>query len=200
MLAGIGLRFGQGPEPLRFWLLSEDQRTLLQVQNDRIILNWRRLEPGDEYPRYLALQPEFEQRWQQFVEWTADLGPVQPTVADVTFVNVITSPEGRADLSAIMTTAIPVPDLPGSMVESFAHYTLDVSGDSGRQAHLVATAGPSLSGDEDVSLQIVTRVALRGDDNLTDMMNALDHAHDKGVLGFTALTRQPMHEAWGRTE
>lgn len=50
------------PVELRYWMLSEDSKLLVQFQHDRVALNWRRLAPTSipaEYPGYETLKLRF---------------------------------------------------------------------------------------------------------------------------------------------
>src|SRR4051812_28021302 len=52
-----------GVLPVRLWSQSENQESLIQVQADRLIVNWRRFAENREYPRYGTLRAEFQARW-----------------------------------------------------------------------------------------------------------------------------------------
>src|SRR5690606_12531809 len=68
--------------PLRAWLLSEDEQFIIQLQNDRFIMNWRAT--GVTYPRFSErhgprgllsqMEAEFE-RFCDFVQRRADSRP-----------------------------------------------------------------------------------------------------------------------------
>jgi len=53
----LGLQFG-GPAN-RWWFLSGDDSRLIQLQQDRLLLNWRRTAQDSVYPRFHSLLPEF---------------------------------------------------------------------------------------------------------------------------------------------
>jgi uncharacterized protein (TIGR04255 family) len=57
--AGIEFRFGP-PLPLTQFLTPDD-RFMVQLQGDRLTLNWRRVEQDDKYPRYRVLRPKFDE-------------------------------------------------------------------------------------------------------------------------------------------
>ena len=117
--------------------------------------------------------------------------------SDVTFVNSFVSAAGRADLSEVLAVAAPPRELPGPLVQSSAHFVLDVS-QPGSPAHMSATVGPNAMTAEEVSLTLVTRVALQGEQiGQEEMLRALDYAHDVGVR-VTGLTNETMHKTWGR--
>jgi uncharacterized protein (TIGR04255 family) len=54
--------------PLRraMWY-SQDQQYVAQLQDSRVYLNWRKLSPEVEYPRFAAVYSRFERLWSEFV-------------------------------------------------------------------------------------------------------------------------------------
>jgi uncharacterized protein (TIGR04255 family) len=50
---------GMLPMQPRMWFLSDDDNFLIQLQSDRLIVNWRRDEKGTPYPHFEAVQEVF---------------------------------------------------------------------------------------------------------------------------------------------
>lgn len=75
------------PPPHRFWLLTKSESLLVQIQHDRLLLNWRKVKDDDPYPRYGQLRQEFSQLWSEFtaIVLGGQFGAFQPTLAEVTF-------------------------------------------------------------------------------------------------------------------
>ena len=76
----------------RLWCLSEDGEELLQLQRNWLACNWRRVKPDSVYGRYEPRRDSFTHAYsalQSFVE-RYDLGKVEPTMCEVTYVNHIT--------------------------------------------------------------------------------------------------------------
>ena len=48
----------------RFWLISEDQSILVQIQKNAFLLNWRKRD--DEYPRFEKVKSEFDRYYSAF--------------------------------------------------------------------------------------------------------------------------------------
>lgn len=73
----------------RTWFLDALGEHVIQVQRDRLVLNWRRRE--DEYPHYSLLLPRFRTVFEQFVSFAEDtqLGTVTPDQCHVTYLNLI---------------------------------------------------------------------------------------------------------------
>jgi uncharacterized protein (TIGR04255 family) len=201
LITGFGLRFGSGAEPLRLWMLTEDERTLVQVQWDRVFLNWRRQDSAAEYPHYEALRDEFVSRWHAFELYVGaqELGPLQPLIAEFTFVNVIYSDEGELVVSDVLATLASVPEL-GDMLATHVQHVVSRPMEDGTPA--TTTIVGALDGERQgaVRLNVSTRVTLPPDGiDAGRLLAALDYAHDEGVWAFTRGTKPSMHKQWGRT-
>lgn len=95
----------------RYWLLSQDQTELVQVQPDRFAYNWRQEPAEAEYPRYERLRESFFDLYSSFVATCADDNrTVTPTWCEITYINPIEveSSEGRPDLSTVLKRLRPV--------------------------------------------------------------------------------------------
>lgn len=52
----------------RTWLISPDGTRLIQLQGDRISLNWRRAGEAGAYPRYATLRREFRRHFKTLAQ------------------------------------------------------------------------------------------------------------------------------------
>src|SRR5437660_499585 len=77
------------PPLRRVFLLSNDQRYVVQLQDTRFNLNWRKVERGDQYPRFAAVFEKFQQAWGAFSEFAelAGVGSLIPSRYELTYVN-----------------------------------------------------------------------------------------------------------------
>jgi hypothetical protein len=71
-----------GPPPLhRSWFTAADGRRLVQVQADRLLLNWRREPEAGAYEHFEPILDDFERLYGAFVDWclssSLTLTPVQ---------------------------------------------------------------------------------------------------------------------------
>lgn len=123
--------FTLGPTPPRVWFISSDLRWLIQIQNDRIALNWRHVgdQPGQTpYPGFAQIQDRFFKVLARFTAWFADKWGQSPTfgIAELTYVDVIPmekSPGEFARISEIFAFynatrgAVPIADFTASWGE-----------------------------------------------------------------------------------
>jgi len=54
------------PPLRRMMCFSENQQFVAQIQDSRLHLNWRKVQPQDEYPRYDVVHIRFERLWSDF--------------------------------------------------------------------------------------------------------------------------------------
>jgi uncharacterized protein (TIGR04255 family) len=93
------LKLSNIPPLPRAWFISQDGTRIIQVQRDRFIHNWRKVDTNSEYPRYSSLLKAFQAHLANFDDFLmeAELGRVQPLQYELTYVNQI--PQGQAWLT-----------------------------------------------------------------------------------------------------
>lgn len=80
------------PVPMpRTWFISEDTSHLIQLQNGRFVLNWRKQTEEGQYPRYDALIESFWARLNEFREFIKqqEIGELQLQECELTYINHI---------------------------------------------------------------------------------------------------------------
>jgi uncharacterized protein (TIGR04255 family) len=87
----FSIGFGLMPSLRRTWLLSEDGRSLLQIQEDRFLFNWKKASADDKYPSYDEVVAAFEGRLGEFENFLILDGVGQPIYRqfELTYVNHI---------------------------------------------------------------------------------------------------------------
>lgn len=189
-----------GSPPIRLWSLTEDRAWLVQLQHDRLLLNWRKLAEGDPYPRYEVLRKQFVDVWQRFQDYIAasDFGVLQPNVAEVSFFNHIRLESGAQDISDFVKALNPSWNASG---QTAAAYQLerDLSDPLGQgQQNIALNYRPGMG---PMQLEIATRIGILGGSvAVTDVFSSLDRAHHFGVVTFDDLTTDNAHLIWGRRD
>jgi len=85
-------RIVSGEPPIRLWFIDEKENELIQVQRDRFIRNWRKVDSGDVYPRYdLVIKDSFSEDLKKFINFLKDNNLETPSFnqCEVTYVNEI---------------------------------------------------------------------------------------------------------------
>lgn len=185
----------------RIWFLSEDQSSLVQLQHDRLTVNWRQI-AGAAYPRYPTVRAAFEERSQDLAHFVADreLGQLSTTQAEVTYINAIeAAPEQMGDLARVLrhwrapTIRLGQPEQARTVV------VFNVP-DIGRPpVRMYATVDPARrpDGRPALFLTLTLRGAPAGDDR-RGALEFMDRAHAHVVRSFAELTPETMHAEWGR--
>ena len=164
---GVRFQFVQTPPLPRYWFLSPDKASLVQVQSDRFALNWRQALGGETYPRYRRLRPEFERRFRTFLEVaSSDEQNAVPTWCELTYINHVDAhgPHGsHGPLSRILralqpnpasTTLPPVEDT--SLQQRFV---IPGSGNDTPIGRLYLTATPAFRSADGTPIYVITLVA-----------------------------------------
>ncbi len=204
------IQFGtEGPSP-RYWLLSESGRELIQLQQDRFLINWRQLEPTDEYPRYRYLRDRFlreygflrtalgEARWQT----------VGVDLCEITYINHIPAElEGsKIQLSDVLTAVQPFSTVEDSVLPELEDSNLQArfllrgwDGLGAPMGRMYLGAGHAVRGatqEQIYALNLLVRGRPAGR-SIDDAVDFFDEARMLIVRGFREITTQRMHELWG---
>ncbi len=195
----------------RVWFTSAAGDRLIQVQRDRIVLNWRRQSPEDPYPRYDTLRPEFEEAVSSFVDFFKDegLGLAAISQAEVTYSNPIPKqelgdPALHQSLVAPWSGVFSTPFLPPPEdVRLSMRFLIPEPGGTQPCGRLyVETASATFQGadgsppNDVLMLQLFARGRPLGE-GIDGALAFLDLGHDWVVNGFVSLTTSGMHTNWG---
>lgn len=82
-------RIVQQERPQRCWLMTPEGERLLQVQEDRFILNWRKTSAGTHYPGYEAMVGELLGHWQRVLDHLPEgEAQPQPELVEFSYINL----------------------------------------------------------------------------------------------------------------
>ena len=189
------------PTP-RLWFLtppSDLGQSLVQLQPDQFIQNWRRKDvSGERYPSYETNRAEFKALYEEFSQLVQDekLGNLQPDQCEVTYVNRIQSEPGR-----------PLGPLAIEIKPEFAHISGEpdtislgtsywVDSLNGRLSISAQTAVLQSSGEKFLVFRIQARGAPKTG-TLDGLLDWLDSGHYNVVKTFEKLTTTDAHKIWG---
>lgn len=188
---------------IRCWFITEDGSQLVQLQKDRLIRNWRKRSPEENYPRYASLKPEFVFDWERFSNFLEEieLGVPEINQCEVTYVNHIVLEKGWQSfgetqkaitlLSEAQMEFLPRPEF----IEMNAGYAMP-----NKKGRLRVSMQPVFSAPLQREVLQLTLTA-RGkptSSNLESVLEWFNLGHEWIVRGFVDLTTPEMHRAWGR--
>lgn len=183
---------------------------MVQIQSDRVVLNWQRTVDAPDYPGYDVLRPEMVELLQHLRATCTQVGGSEPQASqvEVHYVNPIPrggeGPEHVSGLLAPWTGETSNGFLPvEEEVRLDVRYPITDSTDRflGR---LYISAGPAVAASPGHAprpvhlLQLFARVLPTSSDTVAAAPEALDIGHDWIVNGFAAITTQSMHTVWAQ--
>ena len=203
---GIRVALVEGPKPSRFFFISESNNELIQLQQDRIVHNWRKVGSSEEYPRYEAIREAFGSEVHELAAFMSSLEfEFEPTQCEVTYVNHISASAG--DLPQ-----------PGAVVEPWSASYHNLAGCQLESTefnlrHQIRGPGNEFQGRLYVDMKPATRVSdgkplyvlqltARGlplDHGIDGALAFLDYGREILGRGFSDLTTEAMHSTWGKS-
>jgi uncharacterized protein (TIGR04255 family) len=188
---------------VRQWFLSKSGNELVQVQPDRLLVNWRAGEPAEKYPRYRHMRSVFESSFTDLATFVSgqgsgDLDVVQ---AELSYINVIQLSRddlGRIEIFLKGWSGSPEHHL-DPPEEARVTLTYLVPGVGIPPVRLYAEVSPAqLRSGERVLFFTLTVRGNPGGRGLEEALKFLDEAHSHLVRSFAELTQETMHARWGR--
>lgn len=195
-------QFFQMPFTPRSWFLSADKTQLVQLQRDRFVRNWRRVNGNEEYPRFPTLIGDFKRDWLAFDEYvkTEQLGEIKIDQCELTYINHIDKGEGWnsfAEIGKVFNFIQPT-SRSGLLIEP---ETLSWAGayklPDGR-GRLSVEMNPAFRG-RDLKMVLSLIIRARGaplGESTEEAFSWLELAHEWVVKSFDDLTDPEMHKLW----
>jgi uncharacterized protein (TIGR04255 family) len=182
---------------------------LLQVQKDRFLHNWRKVDSGGDYPRFERMLETFEQGFSTFASAIAEenLGTIVPNQCEVSYINQIMIPDGT-DLYSVFGKVFNQPTEKAILDDLGAPEDLrfllryvirdDAKTPIGR---VIASAEPARRTDGVMIIQLT--MTARGKPITSDMdgvVEFLERGRLHLIRAFVQLTSSEMQAEWGRTQ
>jgi uncharacterized protein (TIGR04255 family) len=193
----------------RFWFEEKDGAHLLQIQQDRIVHNWRKREAEQDYPRYETIRRRFESDLAKFVDFlaTEGLGEVRPNQCEVTYINAIEIPDETNTYRQLERIT---PLWAGRFAETYplelenatvqSRFVLRDAGNPLGRAYVTFAPGILTAQNRPIlRLEITVRGKPR-DESIAEAFRLLDNEREFVVRTFAAVTTPAMWEIWGRTD
>jgi uncharacterized protein (TIGR04255 family) len=199
--AGFQMNFASPPTRGRLWFSSSDNTHLVQFQEDRFILNWRRQGANSSYPRYEKILENFSRylsELNKFVEGKYSTSLVI-NQAEVSYINIIQVPDFSEAGSWIKFFGSPELNL-----ESLnAILTEIINSDVGKPVARMSYEIQSVWTPDMMQKAIRLSLTCRGKPNKENLDSALDFiamAREKIVRRFCELTTDDAQKKWGRRQ
>lgn len=189
---------------VRCWFIDESETRLLQLQQDRLIINWRK-RPGAQgsgYPRYDHNREIFEQEWARFNDFLKKEGLESPVLqlCEVSYVNHIERGDAwrsYADLHEVFPMlAPPNKDSFFSAPEAIAltsHYRMR-EGD-GQVTIQVQPAIRHEDMKQVVQLTLSVRRRLESSE-ASHLLDWFDTSHEWAAIAFREITSDRARDLW----
>jgi uncharacterized protein (TIGR04255 family) len=208
----VQLQFSNKPPLPRIWFLHPDG-SIIQVQRDRFLYNWKKMRPEDKYPHYSEVVEKFKNHLSSFQGFLKEqeLGVVEPLQYEMTYVNLI--PEGEAwqttsDTGAVFPDFTWQPKSPRgdaqrflSLPEGINWRTSFVLPNNMGRLHVHIQKGQLRENGQQVFRFELTARGIGENKSLESMPNWFDFAHESIVRGFADLTGyQVQRDVWKLSE
>lgn len=206
---GIRFRSLDTPPVPRVWFLNEPGTELIQVQQDRVIHNWRKTDDGVDYVRYPNVRQRFVDSFAKFGAFAhaENLGDVEPNQCEITYTNHLVSGEGwssQGDMDQVFSFwSQPPSDFlqgPENVSVTVRYLIPDEHGKPiGRLYVDIQPAFRNLDFRPMLILNLTARGApLAGDSD--GILGFFDLGREWIVRGFAEITTNKMHAIWRRID
>jgi uncharacterized protein (TIGR04255 family) len=187
------------PDTPRLWLRNDSGNRVLQLQQDRIAVNWAKADTGDEYPRYETIRAFLVDAWHRLEAIVDDLGLAMPLphMCRLRYANELRASQGWRSES--------------DTVDLIAPWKLAMSDDflpvpAGLIMHLhIPDDRGSLDihgwhSDEELFALVLESEVWPSAPDLDGVLKGMDLAHEWIVRGFTSATTPEAHSLWERSQ
>ena len=195
--------------PPRLWLQNEVGDQVVQIQRDRLVVNWRK-EGSGGYPRYKTVRDRLQDAWLRLVDVCNDLdydAPI-PDLCEIQYINNIGMDQGWNSPQDTAKLVVPWQGIDGKGYIPSNHlcqFSLHCHFPEDREGWLNidgwTTSAPT--DDDSHAMRMMLNLTSRGHALSDDFESALDFfemAHVWIVRAFTEITSPEAHDTWGRQQ
>ena len=192
-------------ETPRLWLQSAAGDRVVQLQQDRIVVNWKQGTAAGTYPRYRSIRKALLEAWNKLSASISDLDLdlPQPSICEVQYINHLGPSQGWRSAEDTQWFIAP---WNGTMSDEFL--PTDHHGRMLLHFHLPEKRGwlniegwtTDREGGEKLFVLRLTSRGRASSPDIDDALDFMDLAHEWIVRGFTSATTAEAHKKWGRTQ
>jgi len=183
----------------RLWFLVADDATLIQVQPDRFIYNWRKREGALEYPSYSTISPLFRRLALRFSLWVEEELRKEFRIQQIElrYINSISNPELK-QLDEIFSffppMSIPLEGLQLSLIQPI-HDGFNKK--IGRVVTELNSSRPDIHVGFNHWLSL-TGTSKPESENLVEAMKSIDFVHDVLIDHFMTISTDRAKAIWAQ--
>ncbi|MEK7408566.1 MAG: TIGR04255 family protein [Acidobacteriota bacterium] len=198
------------PPVPRVWFLNPENTELIQVQADRFIRNWRKMQGIEPYPRYEPIRDKFRGEVAVLEQFLRDegLGKVAVNQCEVTYVNHIEPCglwERHGQLERVLRNWTRLP--PGAFLpeaeDGGVRLRFVIHGEAGKPVGRLHVALQPVWKKADGSPILALNLTARGaplEEGIEGAFAFFDLGRRWIVKGFADLTTAEMHRVWERID
>ncbi|BAV46423.1 hypothetical protein MesoLj113a_34870 [Mesorhizobium sp. 113-1-2] len=198
-MANFQISFQSTEPSKRYWFIADDDSHLLQFQDDRFLLNWRR-RASRAYPRFEAISAMFDGFLTRLAaKFDSDRSPLVINQAEISYINAIPLTDGTrmSDwLSIVQPTGLNIEQLNANFSEVV--FSPDGKDPVARMHYEV-----SLHSTREVKRAIRLGITYRGAPSQKDVSGVKNFFADgrvKIINRFCDLTTEQAHKVWQRKQ
>ena len=194
----------QGAMQPRYFFINGDDDKLVQLQSDRLFLNWRKRSEGGEYPRHARIRSEFGEKLEELVEWAGEkrLGQINPTQCEALYVNRIPLRDAAGAKCGLSYFFPWLQNLAGKTESGSFNFNRRLTNEEGRplaRLHMSLHFGTDPEGMREARLMLHVRGRpLESSSN--GCLAMIDAEREIIVRTFAELTSPEAHAIWERTQ
>ena len=192
--------------PPRLWLQNDSGNQVVQIQYDRLVVNWLKGDDAKEdYPRYTKIRARLVDSWKRLIDACVELGSDEPVphLCEVKYINHLGSEQGWShprDTERLIRVWSGLEEgsfLPQDHLSLFSfhcHFPEQRAGS--------LTIDGMCSGDPEGETSMELCLTARGyalEEDFDSALDFMDYGRRWIVEGFTDITTETAHEIWGRT-
>ena len=192
------------PPLRRVFFIQPPGNFLIQLQPNRILHNWRKIEESDQYPRFETAYPKFVSSWQTLKEFTASarLSEPEPDIFELTYINHISSggtkfPRDVWDYLAFYEQT-PEAVLAKESSAMVMHFGWPLPDDAGVLTFDLKHGVRASDENEVLLIELNARGSAKGGSRT--MHDWFDLTHRAIVNTFDSLTTESAHKLWGKIQ
>lgn len=188
--------------PPRYWLISDDDQELVQVQPDYVALNWRRRSDETEYPGYREMSSRFLNLLRTVEDGLSrHQGALKPTRAELTYINIIHPSSlwsSHADTHRLINMTLPAGASYEQLSFSYSQSLASPSGEFIGRLHVALNPTVDwIKQEPQLTLTLTARSANFSQQNVGSVSTFMDSAHSAIEKSFLNLIHRDALSAWG---